>query len=64
MANNVQMPERIWLDAATHNGAVGFAHAKRKDEGQWQEFFRADLCASGPQVRAREHMTEHLEDAR
>lgn len=50
---DAQMPERIWLDAATYNGAVGFAHAKRKDEGQWQEFLRADLCASGP-VRALE----------
>ena len=54
MANDAQMPERIWLDAATYNGAVGFAHAKRKDEGQWQEFVRSDICASGPQVRALE----------
>lgn len=47
MANDAKMPERIWLDAATYNGAVGFAHAKRKDEGQWisETHAPAALCA-------------------
>ena len=44
------MPERIWLDTDSYNGAVGFAHPEKHKKDGWPAYIRADLCASG-QVR-------------
>ena len=47
-----EMPERIWLDADSYNGAVGFAHPEKHKRDGWPAYIRSDLCASGQQVRA------------
>ena len=41
------MPERIWYHS---DGA--YLSCQPAEHGEWQEFVRADLCASGQQVRA------------
>ncbi|WP_288951081.1 hypothetical protein, partial [uncultured Paracoccus sp.] len=45
------MPERIWLDTDSYNGAVGFAHPEKHKRDWWAAYIRADLCASGQHVR-------------
>lgn len=48
------MPERIWLDPRSYNGAVGFAHPEKHKQDGWPGYLRSDLCTSGQQVRALE----------
>lgn len=43
-----EMPERIWLDAHSYNGAVGFAHPEKHKRDGWPAYIRADLCALTP----------------
>lgn len=43
---DTQAPERIWLDAGTYNGVVGFAHCKQHHVGEWQPYIRADLVSA------------------
>ena len=49
-----EMPERIWLDVESYNGAVGFAHPGPHKKDGWPGYLRFDLipalCASGQQV--------------
>ena len=47
MANDAQMPERIWY----HPDGAYLSCQPAEHEG-WQEFVLSDLCASGQQARA------------
>ena len=49
--NAPELPDRIWLDERTFNGAVGFAHSKQHHPGAWAEYTRADRAAPEGQVR-------------
>lgn len=48
--NAPEMPDRIWLDERTFNGAVGFAHSKQHHPGDWAEYIRAGRAAPEGQV--------------
>lgn len=59
--NAPELPDRIWLDERTFNGAVGFAHSKQHHPGAWAEYTRADRPAPEGQVEVEGRWLELAE---